>query len=78
MLGCVLLNLSVRVLNTSRFGGGLMPCHSVSSIGSPFLDAGVVLFWQPLNISRFKVSKMPTASLNCFLIAFDNLEEIIF
>jgi hypothetical protein len=55
-----------------------MPCHSVSSIGSPFLDAGVVLFWQPLNISRFKVSKMPTASLSGFLIALDNLDKIIF
>ncbi len=55
-----------------------MPCHSVSSIGPPFLDAGVVLFWQPLNISRFKVSKMLTASLSGFLIALNNLEEIIF
>ena len=55
-----------------------MPCHSVSSSGSPFLDAGVVLFWQPLNISRFKVSKMPTASLSGLLIALDNLDKIIF
>ena len=55
-----------------------MPCQSVSSIGSPFLDAGVLLFWHPLNISRFKVSKMPTASFSGLLIALDNLDNIIF
>jgi hypothetical protein len=52
----------------------LMPCHSVSLIRSLFSD----VFWQPLNISKFKVSKRHKISLNCILIVLDNLDEIIF
>ncbi len=51
-----------------------MPCHSVISIVSLFLG----VFWQPLNISKFKVSKRHKISLNCILIVLDILDKIIF
>ena len=51
-----------------------MPCHSVSSIVSLFFE----LFWQPLNISKFKVRKRQKISLNWILIVLNNLDEIIF
>jgi hypothetical protein len=36
------------------------------------------VFWQPLNISKFKRIKMQAASFSCCLIALDILDKIIF